>query len=161
MSEAARSGFTDAHVTATPPAPEEARASRRPLASLAAVLIGLALTTCACGGNSTKTEVLRLRSANRLTTDLVVRLTGPAGAVNYIAQGLIRGAFNKAGVGSFVPPNLPRRQACSLRHTIGSLDAPKLQDWRGQKMTIAVYGNSSYAAAYCRGIRAGIYQSRS
>jgi hypothetical protein len=126
-----------------------------------AVLAALLLTASACSSESTKTEVLRLRSANPVTSDLYVRMRGPAGAVNYIAQGLIRGAFSKAAGGFFVPPNLHRRKACSFDHTIGYTDSPDLQAWRGKKITIAVYGKSSYAGTYCRGIRAGLYRSRS
>jgi len=135
------------------------RASR-PFA-VAAVLTALLLTVSACGAVDSRTEVLRLRSANPVTSDLYVRMRGPAGAVNYIAQGLIRGAFNKAAGGFFVPPNLHRQKACSFGHTIGFEDSPDLQAWRGKKITIAVYGSSSYAGTYCRGIRAGLYRSRS
>lgn len=136
------------------------RASR-PFA-VAAVLTALLLTASACGSVSTKTEVLRLRSANPVTSDLYVRMRGPAGAVNYIAQGLVRGAFSKAAGGFFVPPNLHRQRACSFDHTIDDADSPNLQAWRGRKITIAVYGSSSYAGTYCRGIRAGgLYRSRS
>src|SRR5579864_6536322 len=152
MPEAARGGFTDAHVAVALNARIETSISERRIASLAAVLTAVALTATACGGNNSRSEVLRLRSANPVTSDLYVRIAGPAGAVNYVAQGLMRGAFSKAAVGPFVPPNLHGRQACSLEHTIDSVDAPKLQEWRGKKMTIAVYGTSSYAAAYCQGI---------
>jgi hypothetical protein len=132
----------------------------RRIAIQAAVLAALTLAASACGA-STKVEVLRLRSANPLTSDLYVRLRGPAGAVSYISQGLIRGAFSKGGRGFFVPPGGHRRKACSFSHTIGYADSPKLQAWRGKKMRITVYGNSSYAAIYCRGIRSAVYLSSS
>jgi len=135
-----------------------ARASR-PFA-VAAALVALLFTASACGVNS-RTEVVRLRSANALTSDLYVRMRGPAGAVNYLAQGLSRGAFSSQAEGSFVPPEVHAREACSLSHTIGYLDAPNLQPWRGKKIRITVYGRSSYAATYCNGLQVGIFESRS
>ena len=142
-------------------APEETRVRRRRIANLAAVLMALMLTASGCGGSNDKTEVLRLRSANPLTSDLYVRIRGPAGAVSLIAQGLTTGGFSSNGEGSFVPPDLHQQTACSFSHTIRPADAPNLQAWRGRKMTITVYGNNSYAAIYCQGIRAGIYEPRS
>ena len=135
-----------------------ARASR-PLVG-AAVLIALLLTASACGTNG-RTEVVRLRSANALTSDLYVQMRGPAGAVNYIAQGLSRGAFSSQDEGFFVPPDVRRQKACSLSHTIGYLDAPSLQPWRDKKIRITVYGRSSYAVTYCNGLQVGIFESRS
>lgn len=135
-----------------------ARASR-PFA-VTAVLTALLLTASACGANG-RTEVVRLRSANALTSDLYIRMRGPAGAINYIAQGFSRGAFSSQAEGFFVPPDVRRRDACSLSHTIGYLDAPQLQAWRGKKIKITVYGNGSYAATYCNGLQVGIFQSRS
>jgi hypothetical protein len=125
-------------------------ASRRSVAAV--VLTALALTTAACASSSTKIEVLRLRSANPLTSDLYVRISGPAGAVNYLAHGLTAGAFSTGAGGSFVPPTVRRRKACSFSHTIGYGDAASLQAWRGRKIRIAVFGNRSYAATYCQGI---------
>jgi hypothetical protein len=129
---------------------------------VAVVLTALLLTASACGAVDSRTEVVRLRSANPLTSDLYVRMRGPAGAVHYIAQGLIRGAFGSQAEGFFVPPDVRRQKTCSFSHTISSLDSPQLQAWRGRKMKITVYGNSSYAATYCQGIQvSGIFQSRS
>ena|SRR5947207_8391967 len=92
------------------------------IAMLAAVLTAIVLTAAGCGSSSTKVEVLRLRSANPLTSDLYVRVKGPAGAVSYIAQGLVRGALSENGAGKaggfFVPPNVRRHRACSYSHTI-------------------------------------------
>lgn len=137
------------------------RIRRRRIAVTAAVLAALMLIASACGV-STKVEVLRLRSANPLTSDLYVRLKGPSGAVSYIAKGLVRGAFSRDAGGFFVPPTVRRQKACSVSHTIEDVDSPHLQAWRGKKLTITVYGNSSYAATYCQGIRsAGIYLSPS
>jgi hypothetical protein len=130
------------------------------IGSLAALLTALMLTASACGSNGTKTEVLRLRSANPLTSDLYVRMRGPSGAVSVIAKGLITGGFSKDAVGTFLPPGRRQKEACSVSHRINYADAPNLQAWRGRKMTITVYGNSSYAATYCQGIGVGIYQPR-
>lgn len=132
------------------------------LLAVATVLSAVLLTLSACGGVDSKTEVLRLRSANPLTSNLYVRMRGPAGAVNFIAQGLIRGAFSSQAEGFMVPPTVRREKACSFSHTIGSLDSPRLQAYRGRKMEITVYGNSSYAGIYCKGIHiAGIFLSSS
>jgi hypothetical protein len=137
-----------------------ARASR-PFV-VAVVLTALLLTVSACGGVDSKTEVLRLRSANPVTSDLYVRVKGPTGAVKYIAQGLIRGAFSRRAEGLFVPPDVRRQEACSFSHTISVFDSRRLQAWRGKKLKITVYGNNSYAATYCRGIHvAGIFLSPS
>src|SRR6266567_6388672 len=86
--------------------PEERRARRPQIAILAALLTGLMLMACACGSNGTRTEVLRLRSANPVTSDLYVRMRGPAGAVSFIAKGLISGGFSKGAEGFFLPPRL-------------------------------------------------------
>ena len=125
----------------------------RPIAALAVVLATVMLAACACGsGNRTKAELLR--SANPLTSDLYLRVKGPAGAVSYITQGAITGAFSRFREGFFVPPRVRNRKACSFTHIIGVADAPDLQKWRGKKTSITVYGNSSYAAIYCLGIAA-------
>ena len=127
---------------------------------LAAVLTAILFATSACGGVDSRTEVLHLRSANPLTSDLYVRVRGPAGAVKYIAEGLTRGAFASQAEGFFVPPGVRRQKACSFSHTISSLDARQLQSWRGKKLKVTVYGNRSYAATYCKGIKeVGIFQS--
>jgi len=130
----------------------------RPLV-VGAVLGALLLTAAACGSIDSRTEVVRLRSANPLTSDLYVRMRGPAGAVNYIAQGLSRGAFSSQAEGVFVPPDVRRQKACSLSHTIDYADASKLQAWRGKKIRITVYGKNSYAATYCNGLQAGSFIS--
>jgi hypothetical protein len=137
------------------------RAKWSQTASLAAVLTALLLSVSACGSNGMKTEVLRLRSANPLTSDLYVRMRGPAGAVSVIAKGLTTGGFSKNAEGSFLPPASRQQKACSFSHVIDYADAPNLQQWRGRKMTITVYGNRSYAATYCQGIGVGLYEPRS
>jgi hypothetical protein len=140
--------------------PEETRARGR-IATLAAALTAVMLIVSACAGGSTKTQVLRLRSANPLTSDLYVRVRGPAGAVSYIAQGLTRGAFSQGSAGDFVPPSFKQQRACSFSHTIDTTDPANLQAWLGSKVRISVYGSSAYAATYCRGIRAGVFESHS
>lgn len=135
--------------------------TRGRIAILGAALTALMLVVSACAGGSTKTEVLRLRSANPLTSDLYVRVKGPAGAVRYIAQGLTRGAFSEGPAGSFVPPGLKQEKACSFSHTIDTTDPPNFQAWLGKKVRITVYGTSSYAGTYCHGIGAGIFESPS
>jgi hypothetical protein len=77
---------------------------------------------------------------------------GPAGAVNFIVHGLVRGALSKGDPGFFVPPTVRRRRVCVFRHTISDADAPDLQAWRGMKTAISVYGDRNYAATYCRGL---------
>jgi hypothetical protein len=136
-----------------------ARASRRSVVE--AVLAALLLMAAGCGGIDSRTEVVRLRSANPLTSDLFVRMRGPAGAVNYIAQGLSRGAFSSQAEGVFLPPDVRRYRACSFSHTIDYADAPKLQPWHGREIRITVYGTSGYAATYCNGLQAGIFELRS
>ena len=143
------------------PTPAQARARGPQLAGLAALFAALMLTASACGSSGTKTEVLRLRSANPVTSDLYVRMKGPAGAVSFIAKRLTTGGFSKGAEGFFLPPRLRQEKTCSLRHNISDADAPELQAWRGRRMTLTVYGDSNYAATYCRGISVGIYAPRS
>jgi hypothetical protein len=146
----------------TSPSPGRAASRRagRTRAALAGVLLTIAVAACGCGAAGGKTIVLELRSANPLTSDLYVRITGPAGAVRYLARGLTAGALGEQAGGAFVPPDVRRRRACALSHRISVLDAPSLQAWRGRKVTLAIYGDEAYAAVYCRGLVAGIYLSR-
>lgn len=123
---------------------------------LSLVLVALLLTTTGCGAANDKPETAVLRSSNPLTSDLYIRISGPAGAVDYIADGMMTGAFIKKDGGFFVPPqlhqSLDHERVCSINHVVSSTDSPSLQAWRGKRTTIAVYGNKSYAAIYCRGI---------
>jgi|SRR5579884_296717 len=144
-----------------PPAPHrsgEAHARTRAPAALAG-LAALALLGSACGAAGTQTEIVRLRSANPLTSGLSVRIRGPAGAVGYLARGLAAGAFGEQR-GVFAPPHA-RRRACSFSHTIGPLDAPGLQPWRGRTVSVAVYGQGVSAVTYCLALRTGVFLSRS
>lgn len=130
--------------------------SRLKATAAAIGLAGVLLALSGCGGGAkTRSEVLR--SSNPLTSDLYIRVRGPAGAVSSIAHGMMTGALTRGHRGFFLPPN-PRHESsrhlvCSIDHTISSTDSPDLQAWRGKKTTISVYGNKSYAATYCRGIR--------
>ena len=123
------------------------------------------LSASACGGGNPTAEVLR--SANPLTSDVYVRIRGPAGAVSYIVHELMSGSFRKyrfteSRGGFFVPPRVQAHRACSFTHTIAPADAPNLQQWRGKKTRIAIYGNKSYAAVYCYGLGSGgLYRSGS
>jgi len=128
--------------------------------ALACSAATLALLVSACGGAGAKTEVVRLRSANPVTSDLYVRIRGPAGAVGYLVRGLATGAFGDQAGGFFVPP-AARHRACSFSHTIGPLDAPSLQAWRGRKVTITIFGKGASAVTYCLGLRTGVFLSRS
>jgi hypothetical protein len=136
----------------------ESRSEARPIAALAVVLVTVMLAACACG-NSNRTKAELLRSANPVTSDLYLRVKGPAGAVSYITQGAMTGAFSRIREGFFVPPRVRHHKACSFTHIIGVGDAPDLQKWRGKKTSITVYGNSSYAAIYCLGIGATLASS--
>lgn len=154
--------MTPAVTLGTSPSPGRSAVGRgrRTRAALTGVLLTVAVATSACAAAGNKTTVLRLRSANPLTSDLYVRIRGPAGAVRYLARGLTAGAFGDETGGAFVPPGARRRRACTLSHRISVLDAPSLQAWRGRKVTVAVYGDEAYATIYCRGLVAGIYLSR-
>ncbi|HEU5477429.1 MAG TPA: hypothetical protein VFU64_06320 [Gaiellaceae bacterium] len=125
---------------------------------LAAVCATVTLVASACGASSSRTEILRLRSANPLSSNIYVKITGPAGAVDYITQRLTAAAFKKEDVGVFVPPSRHPRALCSFTHTIRPTDAPDLQRWRGKKMRIAAYGS---AGPLCLVLRSGIYRASS
>jgi hypothetical protein len=113
------------------------------------VAAALALAISGCGVSSTpKHEVLR--SANLLSTDLYVRVAGPAGVVDYIVARLRASAFDTYRRGAFLPPRLShhrRKKVCSITHTIGDTDSPGLQAWRGRKARVTVYGDSKASEA--------------
>jgi hypothetical protein len=115
------------------------------------VVAGFALALCGCGAaNAPRREVLR--SANPLTANVYLRITGPPGVVKYIADRLRTGAFVKYGRGAFLPPRVRhhRREAiCSITHTIERADNPSLQTWRGRKARVDVYGDES-SAIFCQ-----------
>src|SRR5579875_1411299 len=112
--------MTPAVTLGTSPSPGRSAVGRgrRTRAALTGVLLTVAVATSACAAAGNKTTVLRLRSANPLTSDLYVRIRGPAGAVHYLARGLTAGAFGDETGGAFVPPGARRRRACTLSHRI-------------------------------------------
>lgn len=116
------------------------------------VVAGLALSVCGCGaGSKPKREVLR--SANLLSADLYVRVSGPAGVVDYIVGRLRASAFETLGRGAFLPPSVRhhrRQKVCSVARTIAETDGPNLQAWRGKRVRVDVYGDSkSSEAIFC------------
>jgi len=117
------------------------------------VVAGLALAVCGCGaGNKPKREVLR--SANLISADLYVRVSGPSGLVDYIVGRLRASAFDTDGRGVFLPPRIRhhrRQKVCSITHTIVDADSSSLQAWRGKKVRVDVYGdNKSSEEIFCQ-----------
>jgi hypothetical protein len=126
------------------------------------LIAALPLAICGCGGSQPRTQVLR--SANPLTSDIYLRITGPGGAVSYLAQRLMTGAFSKFSFtkdrrpGLFLPPRVRDRKLCSSTHTIQWWDSPELQKWRGRKLTTSVYGKK-ISAIYCAIFGPSLYQT--
>ena len=126
------------------------------------LIAALPLAICGCGGSQPRTQVLR--SANPLTSDIYLRITGPGGAVSYLAQRLMTGAFSKFSFtkdrrpGLFLPPRVRDRKLCSSTHTIQWWDSPELQKWRGRKLAISVYGKK-ISAIYCAVFGPSLYQA--
>jgi hypothetical protein len=132
---------------------------------LAAVLAAVILAMAGCGSSHPRTEVLR--SANPLTSDIYVRITGPGGAVSYTGQRFITyGEFSKYNLrkdrrgGLFVPPRILDRKLCASTHVIRRADAPELQRWRGRTLAVTVYGKKS-SAIFCAVLGRGIYRGGS
>ncbi|HEY3551729.1 MAG TPA: hypothetical protein VGK69_11830 [Gaiellaceae bacterium] len=104
-----------------------------------------------------------LRSANPLTSDIYVRITGPGGAVSYVARRFMSGGefsrfrFSKEPrEGPFLPPRVRDRKLCSSTHVIRDSDAPALQRWRRRTLEITVYG-IKVSAIYCAALGPNIY----
>ena len=122
-----------------------------------AILVTLLLVSC--GGSHPRTEVLR--SANP-TSDVYVRITGPGGAVSYVAQRFRTAAFAKFNFrragrkGLFLPPRVRERKLCASVHTIRDGDAPELQKWRGRKLETTVYGKK-LSAIFCAALGSALY----
>jgi hypothetical protein len=131
---------------------------------LAAVSTTVILALAACGSSQPRTQVLR--SANPLSSDIYVRITGPGGAVSYVAQLFVTAAFSKyryrkvRSEGSFLPPQILERKLCSSTHIIRRGDAQALQRWRGRKLAITVYGKKT-SAIFCSVFGPEIYQEGS
>jgi len=114
-----------------------------------------------CGSGHPRTEVLR--SANPVTSDIYVRITGPGGAVSYVGRRFMSGgAFSRLRFredtpkGQFLPPGVRDRKLCSSTHVIRDSDAPALQRWRGRTLEITVYG-IKVSAIYCAVLGPNIY----
>ena len=140
--------------------PLQSAPGRARRAVLAAALVSLTLAVAACGSSQPRTEVLR--SASPFTSDIYLRITGPGGAVSYIAQELSGGAFSRYRFneaprpGLFLPPHVRDRKLCSSTHTIRSEDAPDLQKWHGRTLAITVYGNRT-SSIFCAALGPGLY----
>jgi hypothetical protein len=131
------------------------RLSAHPAGRIATLLVAAALlfAMAGCGnGNKPKSEVLK--SANLLSADLYVRVAGPTGVVNYIVGRLKASAFDSYGHGAFLPPTVRhhrRQKVCSITHSISEADSSSLQDWRGKKVRVDVYGdNKNSEAIFCQ-----------
>jgi hypothetical protein len=110
-------------------------------------------TVSACGGgDASKTEIVRLKSAPPIS---FVKIIGPAGAVDYIAGRLAAATFKKDQAGVFFPPSHYPRPRCSFSHRISSSDAKNLRKWRGKKVKIAVYDS---AGPFCQVLRVYIFR---
>lgn len=118
---------------------------------LVVVAVALAMSGCG-GGNEPKREVLR--SANPLSADVYVLISGPAGVVDYIAGHLGAGNFAKYGHGVFLPPRVRRhrrQKVCSIAQTISKADSLSLRAWRGRTARVEVFGDSkSSEAIFCK-----------
>lgn len=129
-------------------------AKRMCLTVFAAACVILTFSACG-GGDGSKTEVVRLKSAPPIA---FLKIEGPAGAVGYITDRLAAAAFAKDQVGVVAPPAHYPRPRCSFTHTISSSDAPDLRRWRGKKVRIAVYDS---AGPFCQVLKSYIYRTSS
>jgi hypothetical protein len=135
---------------------------------LALAIAAVTLAASACGhsnvdSNATRREILRSpHGTANAPSFLYFQVKGPAGAVSYIADRVAAGGFSKFREGFFLPPrlrhHLDQERVCDYARTIGPADSPKLQAWRGRKVTIVVYGKYD-ALLYCRLI-GGVFTSR-
>jgi hypothetical protein len=128
---------------------------------LAAVLATSIVVLVGCGSSHPRTQVLK--SALPGVSDIYVRITGPGGAVSYVARRFRTGdAFSRLSFkdasreGSFLPPDVRDRKLCSSTHIIRSGDAPELQKWRGRTLEVTIYGRK-ISAIYCAVLGSEIY----
>jgi hypothetical protein len=129
---------------------------------LAAILTTLILVTAGCGSSHPRTEVLR--ATNPQISDIYLRITGPGGAVYYIAQRFRDGsAFSRfnfhetaAGEDLFLPPSVRERKLCASTHVIQGGDAPQLQKWRGRTLAITIYGTKNLRL-FCAVLTGSLY----
>ena len=129
---------------------------------LAAVLSTVTLAMAGCGSSHPRTEVLR--ATNPLPSNIYLRITGPGGAVYYIAQ-RFRGSaefngfsFHKTAgsEGAFLPPPVRARKLCASTHVIQAYDAQQLQKWRGRTLAITIYGEKT-SRIYCAVLNGSLY----
>jgi hypothetical protein len=129
---------------------------------LAAVLTTVTLAVAGCGSSHPRTEVLR--GADPTLSDIYLRITGPGGAVYYMAQHF-RGSrefngfrFHKTAgsEGSFLPPPVRERKLCASTHVIQDYDAPQLQKWRGRTLAITIYGEKT-SRIFCAVLGGSLY----
>jgi hypothetical protein len=133
---------------------------------LAAVLSTLVIPLAGCERSHPRTEVLR--STSPPTSDIYLRITGPGGAVSYMGQRFTsRGIFARYSftearrdVGVFLPPRVRERKLCAATHVIRDGDAPELQQWRGRKLEITVYGDRD-SATFCAVLGPALYLGNS
>jgi hypothetical protein len=131
-----------------------------------AVLITVALAMAGCGSSHPRTEVLR--GTNPVVSDIHLRITGPGGAVYYIAQrfrgsGPFNGfSFHKTAgsEGAFLPPRIRERKLCASTHVIRADDAPQLQKWRGSTLEITIYGEET-SRIFCAVLTGNLYREAS
>jgi hypothetical protein len=129
---------------------------------LAAVLTTVTLAVTGCGSSHPRTEVLR--GTNPLLSDVYLRITGPGGAVYYIAQrfrggGAFKGFRFQKSAGSegvFLPPRVRERKLCASTHVIQTYDAPQLQKWRGRTLAISIYGQKT-SRIFCSVLTGNLY----
>ena len=110
-----------------------------------------------------RTKFVRGSPADPDVSDIYVRITGPGGAVSYVARRFKTGdAFSRLSFkdasreGSFLPPDVRDRKLCSSTHIIRSDDAPELQKWRGRTLEVTIYGRK-ISAIYCAVLGSEIY----
>ncbi|HJU36682.1 MAG TPA: hypothetical protein VJ716_04610 [Gaiellaceae bacterium] len=141
------------------PATRRKSDARRVLLAVVLALVSLALA--GCGGSHPRTEVLR--ATNPVLADIYVRITGPGGAVSYVAHRFRSGgAFDRFSFheadnhGLFLPPRVRERKLCASTHEIRLGDALQLQKWRGRTLAITIYGRKS-SRIYCSVLGYGLY----
>jgi len=111
------------------------------------LIAGSAGLLVACGAGSTKTEVFRPTSP--LVSDLYLQVRGSSGAVTAV-EDILRHAKQLGGF--IVAPKVHGQEDCTITRTITSNAAPAMRKYEGQKVTVWVYGNSSFAPSVCKGL---------
>ena len=127
---------------------------------LAAVVAAVVVALTSSGPARPRTEVLRSVSP---LSDIWVRITGPGGAVSYLGHRFLTdGAFSRftfredTAEGLFLPPTVREQKLCASTHVIQPGDASELQEWRGKRLAITIYGKKT-SAIYCAVLGYGLY----